>query len=339
LDPAGGSHREIEPVSDPGDLIVGTIRAPSWMGRIPTVVWVFIALAVLDGAYRIWHDAPWSPGVLSLTHLTSLVLSVVGGVAFVSLPAAILLGPRGGGRSGLWLFQGALALAGAEMLGLVGRDVFAVFAHPDLDISAAAPDSLIRSMAVEITVVLLRIFGLSRIGFGLRAIAGPGRPFGRILYAAPAAALSVLLFADLLTIQVSQAAPATGRDAVVLGYNLLILVAGAVALVLWAWIASLAYRQDGQTWRLIMVGAGAIALASVIIAAGWIVAFVRADTDGAQTILTWFGLAAGAVQTLGAVSLVLGLARGFESIHAVGRSEAPSDHAPDVDQATGPMGV
>jgi hypothetical protein len=337
LDPADTSPREIEPVSDPGDLIVGTIRLPSWMRRIPTVVWVFVALAVLDGAYRIWHDAPWSPGMLSLTHLTSLVLSVIGGAAFVLLPAAILFGTRGGGRTGSWLFQGAFALAGAEVLGLVGREILDVFAHPDLDISAAAPDSLLRSMVVEITVALLRIFGLSRIGFGLRAIAGPGRPFGRILYAAPAAALSVLLFADLLTIQVSQAAPATGRDAIVLGYNLLILVAGAVVLVLWAWIASLAYRQDGQTWRLITVGAGAIALESVIIAIGWIVAFVRADTDGAQTILTWFGLAANAVGTIGAVLLVLGFARGFESSSVKEGSEAPSGDGPD--QATRPLGV
>ncbi|MEO8229325.1 MAG: hypothetical protein ABI628_06125 [Chloroflexota bacterium] len=311
-------------------MIVGTIRIPPWMGRLPPVVWVFVALAILDSAYRIWQ------GPISLTDATSLVLSVIGGAAFVLLPAAILLGPGGAGRTS-WIFQGALALAGAEILGLVGRDVLDVFAHPDLDISATAPDSLLRSMVVEISVALLRIFGLSRIGFGLRAIAGPARPFGRILYAAPAAALAVLLFADLLTIQVSQAAPATGRDAVVLGYNLLILVAGAITLVLWAWIASLAYRQDGQTWRLTMIGAGAIALASVIIAIGWIVAFLRADW--APMILTWFGLTASAVRVLGAVSLVLGLGRGFESIGTVMGSEATSDHAPDTDQATGPMSV
>lgn len=330
MDPADDSPRQTGPVSDPGDVIVGTIRLPSWMGRIPRVVWVFIALAILDSAYRIWQ------GPISLTDATSLVLSVIGGAAFVLLPAAILLGPGGGGRTS-WIFQGALALAGAEVLGLVGRDILDVFAHPDLDISATAPDALLRSMVVEISVALLRIFGLSRIGFGLRAIPGPARPFGRILYAAPAAALAVLLFADLLTIQVSQAAPATGRDAVVLGYNLLILVAGAVTLVLWAWIASLAYRQDGQTWRLIMIGAGGIALASVIIAIGWIVAFLR--SDWAPTILTWFGLTASAVRALGAVSLVLGLGRGFESIGTVKGSEAASDHAPDTDQATGPMSV
>lgn len=298
------------------------------MRRVPNVVWVFVALAVLDGAYRIWQ------GPFSLTEISSLLLSVIGGAAFVLLPAVILLVPGGGGRTGSWIFQGALALAGAEVLGLVGRDVLDVFAHPDLDISAAAPDSVLRSMAVEISVALLRIFGLSRIGFGLRAIAGPARPFGRILYAAPAAALAVLLFADLLTIQVSQAAPATGRDAVVLGYNLLILVAGAVVLVLWAWIASLAYRQDGRSWRLIMVGAGAIALASVVIAVGWIVAFLRADW--APTILTWFGLAGSAVRTLGAVSLLVGLAQGFERVGAVEGSEGASDHATDATRQPAP---
>lgn len=340
MDPEDGSHGQIEPVADPGDLIVGTIRPPSWLGRIPALGWVLIALAVLDGAYRIW-DAPWTALGISPTNLASLVLSVVSGAAFVLLPAAILLGRHGPGRTGSWLLQGAVALAAAELLGLVGRNVLDIFSGPDLSGSGlfGAPDLLVRSMVVEVTVVVLRIFGLSRIGFSLRAIAAPTRPFGRILYAAPAAALAVLLFGDLLTIQVSQAAPATVAEAILLGYNLLILVAGAVVLVLWAWIASLAYRQDGRTWRWIMFGAGAIALASMVVAIGWIVAFQRADTDEAQTILTWFGLAAGAIRTLGVVFLALGLARGFESIAAVGGSEPAPDDAPDAGPATRPLGA
>lgn len=337
MHPEDGPHGQIEPVADPDDLIVGTIRPPSWLGRIPALAWLFIALAVLDGVWRVGAYPIW----VGPTGLASLGFSVVSGVAAVLLPAAILLGRPRLGQAGSWLLQGALALAVAELLGHVGRDFLDMVAGPDVSGSGlfGTPGSLVRTMATEVTVVVLRILGLARIGLGLRAIAVPTRPFGRILFAAPAAALAVLLLADLLTIQVSQAAPATVADAIQLGYNLLILVGGAVVLVLWAWIASLAYRQDGRTWRSIMIGALAIALGSVVIAIGWIVALQRADTDDAQTILTWFGVAASAVGALGAALLLVGFGRGFEPLAAADASETAPDDASDVGPATRPLGV
>jgi hypothetical protein len=340
MDRTGAPERETEPVSDQTDLIVGSIRLPSWLGRIPRLAWLFIALAALDGAYRIW-DGPWTASGISPTDLASLVLSVVSGAAFVLLPAAILLGGRRIGPAGSWLVQGGIALAAAELVGLIGGRVLDTVAGPDLSGGGlfGASGSLVRSMAVEITVVVLRILGLTRLGLGLRAIAAPARPTGRIQFAAPAAALAVLLFGDLLTIQVAQAAPATAADAIQLAYNLLIVVAAAVVLVLWMWVASLASRHEGRPWRSIMIGAVAIALAQVVSAVGLVVAIQRADTADAQTILTWFGLASGAIGALGTVLLVAGLAQGFEPSEAGDGSETAPGDAPDVGTFNRPAGA
>lgn len=339
MDPHDGRPGgQIEPIGDPDDQIVGTIRPPTWMGTIPAGAWLFIALAAAGGAFRIWREGPQAGDHVALTDLASLVLSVVGGAAIVLLPGAILVGRSRLGRAGSWLLQGATALAFAELLRLVGYDVLnAVVGPARFEEASGIPDVLARSIAIEIPAVLLRIFGLARIGLGLRSIAAPTRAFGRILFAAPAAALAVLLLADLLTIQVSEAGPANAADALGLAYNLLILVAGAVVLVLWAWIASVASRQEGESWRWITRGAAGIALASVITAVGWIVAYQRASVDDAQTIVTWFGLAASAARTIGAVLLVLGFAQGLEAISAGDGSDTVEGNAPDRGSAIGPL--
>ena len=341
MDAEDASYEEIEPDPETGDLIVGTLRPPAWLGRIPALAWLFIGLAAVDGVYRIWRAAPWSLDWVSPTNVAGLVFSIVNGAAVVLLPAAIVLGRSGRGRAGSWLLQGALALAAAELVGLLGQRVLqAVFGPPSLEPGLfGVVDFWVRSMAVEVPALLLQVFGLAKIGLGLRIIAAPTRPFGRILFAVPAAALAVLLLADLMTIQVSQAAPATGPEAILFGYNLLIVVAEAVVLVLWAWIASLAYRQDGRAWRWITIGAVAIALGSVVRAIGWIDAIQRTGTDDAQMILTWFGLAASAVGAVGVVFVVLGFAAGFEPRDVGDGSETAPGEATDVDPVSRPAGA
>jgi hypothetical protein len=343
MDPDPGRHdREIGPVPEPRDQVVGTIGPPTWMGTIPAGAWLFIALAAADGAYRIWREGPQAGDQVSVGGLAGLVLSVVGGAAIVLLPGAILVGRSGVGRAGSWLVQGGVALAIAELLRLIGYDVLNAVAGAasfDPESSSRVPDLLARSIAIEIPAALLRIFGLARIGLGLRSIAAPTRTFGRILFAAPAAALAVLLLADLLTIQVSQAGPANVADALGLAYNLLILVSGAVILVLWAWIAAVASRQEGQSWRWITIGAAAIALASVVTAIGWIAGYAWATMAEAQTIVTGLGFAAGVAQTFGAVLLVLGFSQGFD---AAGAGDGPRDaagNAPAPGSATPPPGA
>lgn len=316
--PDARPREQLEPVADPSELIVGTIGAPPWLETISTRAWLFIVLAALDVAYRVLREAPWSAVDVPPTAVAGLALSVVGGAATVLLPVAILVGRLSFDRAGSWLLQGAVALAAAELLRLAGRGVLDFIVGPaSFDSSVfGAEDLLVRSVVITVPAMVLEIFGIARIGLGLRMIAVPTRMFSRIQFAAPAAALAVLLLADLLTIQVTQAQPGSLADALALAYNLLILVAGAVVFVLWAWIATLAYRHDARPWRWIMVGAGAIAIGTVIRAVGWIAGVQWVGPDDAQSILTWFGLAATAAEALGAVLLVVGLARGFEPIDA-----------------------
>lgn len=319
--PDDGPHENVESADDPSELIVGTIRPPPWLDAIPTRAWLFIALAALDAAYRIVREAPWSAVGVSGTDWAGLGLSMIGGAAIVALPAAILIGRPPLGRAGSWLLQGAVALAVAELLALVGRDLLDALVWRDyvLDLENRSSTVLYfvgRSAVITVPVMVLQVFGIARLGLGLRLIAVPTRLFSRIQFAAPAAALAVLLFADLLTIQVTEAAPASFVDALGLAYNLLILVAGAVVFVLWAWIASLAYRHEARPWRWIMVGAGGIALGAVIRAIGWIAMAQWVGTTDAVTVLNWSGLAAGAFEALGAALLVVGFARGFEPIEA-----------------------
>jgi hypothetical protein len=338
MDPQDGSRGQVEPVADPSDLIVGTIRPPSWLRRIPRLAWLFIALAALDGVYRVWLEASQVSDRVSVTSLVGLMLSAVAGAAIVVLPAAIVIGSPRPRRAGSWLLQGAIALAVAELVGLLGNRVIATIAGPDFaGLGFDVPEFLVRSALVGVSTVVIQIAGLARMGLGLRAIAASTRPVGRILFAAPAAALAVLLFADLLTIQVSEIAPATPGDAISLAYSLLLLVIGAIVLVLWAWIASLAFRQHGRAWRWIAIGAGAIALASVVDAIGWTVVLQRQNPADIPTIPVWFGFAASLARTTGAVSLVLGFGRGFDPVTA--EAESASDGAPGAGANIGPLDV
>ena len=137
MDLETGADGETAPASDPRDLIVGTIRPPDWLGRIPTFAWLFVALAAIGGAYRIWQVLRSGPDGISPTSLVFVLLSVVSGAATVLMPAAMLVGRRGLGRRGLgraasWLLQGGIALAAAELLRLFGRDVVNAIASHDL---------------------------------------------------------------------------------------------------------------------------------------------------------------------------------------------------------------
>jgi hypothetical protein len=303
------------------------------------MAWLFIAVATIDGAYRFSLDWPAWPVEASAMDLARVALSVVGAAGEVLLPAAILLGCRGLGRAGSWLLQGATALAAAELVAFFGHRLLATGVGPDANGGGlfGVPDYITGSMALQVPVVILEIFGLTRIGLALRVLAGPSRPQRRILFAAPAAALAVLLLADLLTIQVSEIAPATAGDAISLAYSLLLLVIGAIVLVLWAWIASLAFRQHGRAWRWIAIGAGAIALASVVDAIGWTVVLQRQNPADIPTIPVWFGFAASLARTTGAVSLVLGFGRGFDPVTA--EAESASDGAPGAGANIGPLDV
>lgn len=336
---------ETEPVFDPSDLIVGTIRPPDWLGPIPTLAWLFVALAAAGVAYLIWQAFRSGPDGISPTSLVFVLLSVVSCAATVLLPAAMLVGHRGLGRAGSWLLQGGIALAAAELLRLFGRDVVNAIAGPpsiDADISSAISSHVVQSLAILVPVALLRMFGLAKIGLGLGAIAAPSRSLGRVAFAVLAVLLAVVLVGDVLEIQVFKAESAT--DTLLLMYNVLVVVTVLVVLGLWAWVASIAARRDGAPWRPIVVGAVAVVLGNGLGAAGSLVALLQAGTDNAPTILTRTVLAAATVGAVGAAVLLVGFARGFEPIDnedgsepARGENENGAEPAPGDAPDAGPV--
>ena len=334
MDPPDRTHGENGLASDPKDLIVGTIRPPSWLERIPAPAWLFVGLAVFDAAYRIWQGPFLGRDDFSLSNAASFILSVVAGAATVLLPAAVLVGRRRNGLAESRLLQGAVALAAAELVGLVGRDVVDLVAGPsslELETPAGMSDFVARVAVIQIPVLLLRIFGLARIGLGLRAISAPSRPPARIVLVIVAGSFAATLLGLGWSIQTFQAQAAAYP--LLLTYNLLVVALGLVVFGLWAWIASVAARRESPAWRWMVLGSLAIVLALGLAHLGSILAFIQGGTENAQTILTWFGLAASAVDTLGAVFLVVGFARGLET-NRPGESEAPPDAASD----SGPIG-
>ena len=102
---------------------------------------------------------------MSPTILAFVLLTVVTGAATVLLPAAVVVGCRGLGRGGRWLLQGAVALAAAELFGLVAQDVLtAVAGPPTFDPDGGVPlasDFVVRQIAVQGSILVLRMFGLT----------------------------------------------------------------------------------------------------------------------------------------------------------------------------------
>jgi hypothetical protein len=304
----------VDDSGDPRDLIVGTMHRPAWLGRVPALAWVFVGLAALDGAFRTWDQT--QSFEMSGTDIASLLESVVIGAAAMLLPAAMIVGRRGNGRAGSWLLQGGIALAAAELVRLFGRDVLNALAGPPSNDGAIALEIVLRGAAIQVPLVALQVAGLVQIGLGLLALAAPGRPLGRIVFTAVAAALVLMLVDDLLTIQAfaSESAP----DTLLLAYDVLGLVAGMAVLALWAWIASIGARRTGRTWRLVTAGALAVGLASGIRAFGDLVGITQALTDNALTVLIWFGLAASAAGAVGASVLLVAFGSG------VARADGPA---------------
>lgn len=340
MDLETGADGETEPASDPSNVIVGTIQPPEWLGRIPTLAWLFVALAAIGVAYLVWQAFRSGPDGISPTSLVLVLLSIVSAAATVLLPAAMLVGRRRLGRPVSWLLQGGIALAAAELLRVFGRDVVNAVAGSssiDIEISAAISSRVVQSLAILVPVALLRMFGLARIGFGLGAIAAPSRSLGRAAFAVLAGSLAVVLVGDGLEIQVFRAESAT--DTLLLTYNLLVLVTVLVVLGLWAWVASIGARRDGAPWRSIVVGAAAVVLANGIGAAGSLIALLQAGTDNAPTILIWTVLAAATVGAVGAAVLVVGFARGFEPIDNEDGSEPEPGDAPNADPVAHPAGA
>ncbi len=289
---------------DPANLIVGTLRVPVWVGRVPRATWIFLALAALDAASRITRGLQVAD--LPPTTIAIELLGIVSGVALVLLPAAVLRGGRAPGRLDPALLQGAIALAAAELVGQLGPGV----ARAAIGLQNDDPNSnILQSLAIQVPFLLLTGFGLLRLGLALVPPGGPRRPFRRAILTFGATTVALTLVANR---GVFDGIGAGSGSELLVPYNLLITAANIAIIGLWTWLASIAVRRDDRPWQLIAMGSLAIVLADAIRPLGYLIGSAQAFAYDVDTILTLVALAAGAVLAVGSVALAAGFASGLE---------------------------
>lgn len=300
-----------EPV-DRSDLIVGTMRPPAWVSRVPLLAWLLLAAATVDVWLRL--AGPTAPLVLgSQTDALPLTLAAtVLAVSALLVPVAVLLGPATGEVRRVLLF-GALALALGEVLQVVDQvgPIFGALPGPD---DATQPDALTTAGAV--IRALLVVAAPGGILAGLRWAREPidaGRP-------SPAARLillaGLLAAAVQIVILVTQVIPTFAGLGVP---ALLLFVVPAVASVagglLWIGIAATAVGVadavgDRRDWRRLARGTGILAAGQV--AAVGVVALASLFTPGVESQSLWtllYGVIL-AVEAAGMLLLVHALATG-----------------------------
>ena len=328
-----GPPGQIVDSGTPHDLIVGTIHPPALFGRIAARAWLFVGFAAVDVAFRTWEGIRTGASFRPATDVATLIVAAIIGAGTVLLPAAMLLGRRGSGHAELRVLQGGIALATAELVGLVGPRVVEALA------GLSVPDGetlglVIRSSAVQGPLVLLRVLGLVQIGRGLGLLAPPPRPLGRVVLAVLVVTVAFMVADDLLTIQAFQAVSVP--DTLLLAYDVVVLASGIVVVALWASVASIAARHADRTWRLIAAGALAVVLGSGIRATADLFGLSQAFMANAFTILTWSRLAALAVGAFGVSLLLVGFAAGFGPIDAPQSADATRRDASDPDSVARP---
>jgi hypothetical protein len=326
---------EVEAADDPNDLIVGTIRPPAWLGRIPTLVrraigristlaWPFIGLAGVDAAVRLYDRLGPALDGISAIGLLSLLMAVVEGAATVLLSAALLVGGRRSGGAASWLVQGALGLVGAEMVRLFGEGVLDVIVGPrTLDENLTEP--FLRSSAIWGLAILLELFGLARIAFGLGDLARARRRLGLCLFAGLVSVVALATVAAGLSMEGFLIQPGE-RTPLLL--NVAIVTGGLLRLGLWVSIAAIASRREGRSWSTILVGSLAVVLASAVGSVGWLI-FLWLWPGWTQDPLSWLnglGLISSTAAAVGAVALCVGFAL---VLHGAGADDGTSQAAPD----------
>jgi hypothetical protein len=305
---SGGHANDGSDADDARDLIVRTMSAPGWLRRIPTAVWVVIAFVAFDVAYQVWAHRTSDLSSISPRTLLSLGAAVVGGAATVLLPAAVMVGCKDLGRSRSWLLQGAIALAAAELIGLVGRDVLEAIGWPSPS-ESPMDDFIFRLLVVQVPVLLLQAFGVVRIGLGLGSIAAPSRRVAWPWIVAVVGSFAALLVVDVRTVT-GFSTTAGESSTLLVAYDAFVMVGNAILLGLWAWIVTIGARRRGPPWTWIAVAGLLVILGSAGWSLGTIVA-VQVGGDNAVEILNWFALAGTVSSALGVFLLALAFAHGF----------------------------
>lgn len=341
-DAAEAEHQDVEPE----DLIVGTIHAPAWLGRMPLAAWLFVALAVADVAYRtrgLWLNADSSQTLPSFSVLVGAIPGWTIGAATVLLPAAMLMSRGRLGRAQTWLIQGAVALAAAEVVDQFGGpaiDAIAGWLWPSQNLvlgplpgdfyfgGTDIPIFWIRSLIVWAIASLVTVAGLANIGLGLKEAQEPEQRLGRRRFAVLACVVAAVTVGGVIVLPWSTNGPA---ETFFSTRNALSIVVGVVTVSLWAWIASVAACRHGRSWGWIVAGGLAAVAGWCLGSLAWPVVFLLSggDSIGGQEALFRLYNAANLLDAIGLVLLLVAFSRGFDLT-----DDADDDHAEwdDVDQ-------
>ncbi len=198
------------------------------------------------------------------------------------------------------------------MVRLFGEGVLDVIIGPrTLDENLSDP--FVRSSALWGVAILLELFGLTRIAFGLGDLARARRRLGLRLFAGLVSAVALAIVVSGLSVEGFLIVP--GERTLVL-LNVAIIISGLLRLGLWVSIAAIASRREGRSWSTVLVGALAFVLASVVGSIGWLI-FLWLWPGWIQDPLSWLnglGLISSSATAVGVVALWVAFALGFERV-------------------------
>jgi hypothetical protein len=287
-------------------------QLPAAFGRIPTLAWIFIVIAV--GRLWIVIDAARlgpAPEPLAVAHVVTVA---VGSIAVLLLPAALLIRHREAPRRAPILTLGIVLFALGEALQVLSAKLVPLFQSAADDPGPFPVEGAYLAMAVGISA--LEVMGLVGIGRGLartRPMSSAGGTAWTTL---------VLLFAGVLIVsRIADASRFLGSPT--MGYPLYVLASTAVGIgmiLAWAYLTTVtlhgvrAGAEPGSGWRLGVLAGGFSLLAYQLFG---VISYMAPSADLDGTLFLASGLFA-----IGPALLLLAFAEGLPSI---GSPPAASD--------------
>jgi hypothetical protein len=299
-----------QPVTqDPSDLIVGTMRLPTWIGRVPRAVWLFGALAVLDAVVRLTLFGPFGP--MSVGDVASIALTLVQPVVVVALPAAVVLG-RHPGSAGRALLFGSLLLMFAEIVSLAAQAL-------DRALVVAEPAGGLDTFAVvRFVAAILALAGVAFLASGVRlsVLGNPTSTVRRVSFLLVASTVvAALVNLVVLATYVSREAPDL---VVVVGpFGLVGNVVGILTEVVWGLLAACALiawsTVRGRGLGLVATGTAVVVVSTIFGTLLSLTVFTdfAATTQAVQDLYFALFRVSTAVRALGLVLVLVGMAVGF----------------------------
>jgi hypothetical protein len=296
----------------------GRSRAGAWVRRLTPLAWLFVVLAGLDLVQRLL----WLPVPPTLTTSLAGIARAVSPALVVVLPAAVLVGEPTAWRTSRLILVGALALVGAEFLGLAWRIYWASAVAPAVTATERAPTEPLSDL-IQLVVALARLAGPILLGVGLsrllrdRAAAPSERP---TVGALVVIALGTAVAGNQLLAVLGEHGP-LHRLEVVAG------VFAALVAIAWACLAAVALPRastDRPSRRgRIMLAIGALAF----VATAALSIVNAAAIEGLVEVPSGFFVLSSVLSGVGAILLIAGFAAGVPS------SDAADARAPGSDRA------